>query len=284
MLAPPDVSEAEMSTRREFVRAAAATAILARPDLLSAGTPPMADPKPLAEIPADKPIRVGALVFPKMDQIDLTGPFAVLSRLPNATVKLVWKATDPIRDSRGFGIIPDAKLADAGEIDLLVVPGGPGQDDLMEDEAVLSFIAKRAEAAACVFSVCTGALVCGAAGLLKGKKATTHWASMQFLKYFGATAVDERVVVDGKLVIAAGLTAGIDGALRVAALLRGEAAAKAIQLDTQYAPEPPFDCGRPDKAPKEIVAKQRAAFRPLTEKRLATAKRVAARLGVAVKD
>lgn len=271
-----------MSTRREFVRTAAVAATLAPPEFLSAAALP--DTKPLAEIPVDKPIRVGALVFPRMDQIDLTGPFAVLSRLPNATVRLLWKTTDPIRDYRGLGLIPDAKLADAGPIDLLVVPGGPGQEDLMEDGTVLSFIAARAESAACVFSVCTGALVCGAAGLLKGRKVTTHWASVQFLKYFGATAVDERVVTDGRLVSAAGLTAGIDGALRVAALLRGEAAAKAIQLDIQYAPEPPFDCGHPDKAPPEIVAKQRAAFRPLTEKRLATAKRVAAKLGVQVKE
>ena len=192
--------------------------------------------------------------------------------------------SDPIRDYRGLALIPDARLADAGAIDLLVVPGGPGQEDLMEDEAILSFITKHAEAAACVFSVCTGALVCGAAGLLKGRKATTHWASVQFLKYYGATAVDERVVIDGKFVSAVGLTAGIDGALRVAALLRGVAAAKAIQLDIQYAPEPPFDCGHPDKAPKELVDKQRAAVRPLTEKRQATAKRVAARLGVRVDD
>lgn len=224
------------------------------------------------------------LDFPEMDQIDLTGPFAVLSRLPNATVKLLWKTTDPVRDYRGLGLIPDAKLADAGSIDLLVVPGGPGQEELIEDEAVLKFIRERAATAACVFSVCTGALVCGAAGLLNGKKATTHWASVQFLNYFGAAAVDERVVVDGRLVSAAGLTAGIDGALRVAALLRGEAAAKAIQLDIQYAPEPPFDCGHPDKAPADIVAKQRAAFRPLTDKRQATAKRIAAKLGVRVDD
>jgi cyclohexyl-isocyanide hydratase len=272
-----------MNTRREFVRTAAAAAVLARPDLLSAGAPPMADPKP-PEIPADKPIRIGALVFPRMDQIDLTGPLAVLSRLPNATVKLLWKTTDPIRDYRGLGLIPDARLADAGPIDLLVVPGGPGEEDLMEDEAVLPFIAARAEAAVCTFSVCTGALVCGAAGLLRGRKATTHWASVQFLKYFGATFTDERVVVDGKLVSAAGLTAGIDGALRVAALLRGEAAAKAIQLDIQYAPEPPFDCGHPDKAPAEILARQRAAFRALTDRRLVTAKRVAQKLGVRVDD
>ncbi|MBA4182096.1 MAG: AraC family transcriptional regulator [Anaerolinea sp.] len=268
-----------MTTRREFVCTAAAAVALPG---LSAGASP--DAKPLAEIPADKSIRVGALVFPRMDQIDLTGPFAVLSRLPNATVKLLWKSTEPVRDYRGLGLIPDAKMSDAGEVDLLVVPGGPGQEDLMEDEAVLKFIADRAAKAACVFSVCTGALVCGAAGLLKGRKATTHWASVQFLKYFGAAAVDKRVVVDGKLVSAAGLTAGIDGALQVAALLRGEVAAKAIQLDIQYAPEPPFDCGHPDKAPPEIVAKQRAAFRPLTDKRLATAKRVAAKLGIQVKD
>jgi cyclohexyl-isocyanide hydratase len=273
-----------MATRREFVRAAAAAAALAQVDALSANAQPSTAPRPLTEVPADRPIRVGALVFPRMDQIDLTGPFAVLSRLPNATVKLLWKTTDPIRDYRGLGLIPDARLADAGPVDLLVIPGGPGQEDLMEDAAVLSFITDRAAAATCVFSVCTGALVCGAAGLLRGKRATTHWASVQLLRYFGAASVDERVVVDGKLVSAAGLTAGIDGALRVAALLRGESVAKAIQLDIQYAPEPPFDCGHPDKAPADIVARQRAAFRPLTDRRLATARRVALRLGVRVDE
>lgn len=272
-----------MATRREFVRTATATAALVA-SARTAEAQPMPDLRPLAEVPADRPIRVGALVFPRMDQIDLTGPFAVLSRLPNATVRLLWKTTDPIRDSRGLGLIPDARLADAGPTDLLVVPGGPGQEDLMEDEAVLSFITAHAATATCVFSVCTGALVCGAAGLLRGKRATTHWASVQFLRYFGATAVDQRVVVDGKLVSAAGLTAGIDGALRVAALLRGESAAKAIQLDIQYAPEPPFDCGHPDKAPADVVARQRAAFRPLTDRRLATARRVAARLGIRVDE
>jgi cyclohexyl-isocyanide hydratase len=274
---------ADMATRREFVRTAAVAAALSQADP-SAGAQPTPAPRALAEIPLDRPIRVGALVFPRMDQIDLTGPFAVLSRLPNATVRLLGKTADPVRDYRGLGLTPDARLADAGPIDLLVVPGGPGQEDLMEDAAVLSFVADLAAAAACVLSVCTGALVCGAAGLLRGKRATTHWASVQLLRYFGATAVDERVVMDGTLVTAAGLTAGIDGALRVAALLRGEAAAKAIQLDIQYAPEPPFDCGHPDKAPAEVVARARAAFRPLTDWRLATARRVAARLGVRVDD
>jgi cyclohexyl-isocyanide hydratase len=183
-------------------------------------------PERIAEIPASQPIRIGALVFPRMDQVDLTGPYAVLSRLPNSTFRLLWKDSMPVRDYHGLGLIPDARLGRRGPVDLLVIPGGPGQEGLMEDEEVLAFIAERAAAARCVFSVCTGALICGAAGLLKGRSATTHWASFSFLKYFGAVPVDERVVVDGTFVSAAGLTAGIDGALRVASLLRGEEAAK----------------------------------------------------------
>ena len=235
-----------------------------------------------ALIPADQHIRVGAVIFPRLDQIDLTGPFAVLSRLPNASVRLLWKEAGLVRDHRGLGLAADATFADAGPIDLLVITGGPGQEDLMEDEAVLSFIAERAKSAKCVFSVCTGALLCGAAGLLKGRRATTHWASFHLLKYFGAVPTDDRVVIDGTLVSAAGLTAGIDGALRVAALLRGTDAAKAIQLDIQYAPEPPFDCGLPEKAPAATVANLRAAYEPLLTRRLATAKRAAARLAVRV--
>lgn len=238
----------------------------------------------LVPVPPEHHIRIAAIVFPRIDQIDLTGPFAVLSRLPNASIQLLWKDTTLVRDHRGLGLLPDSTLADAKPIDLLVVPGGPGQEDLMEDDAVLAFIAKRAEGAKCVFSVCTGSLICGAAGLLKGRSATTHWASIHLLKYFGAVPEDKRVVVDGTFVSAAGLTAGIDGALRVAALLRGDEAAKTIQLDIQYAPEPPFDCGLPGKAPPEIVEKLRQASEKLTARRLATAKRAAARLRVRVED
>jgi cyclohexyl-isocyanide hydratase len=272
-----------MQSRREFVRAAGLITAVAGAgpgSLLSAGDGPM--PEPLAEIPPAQHIRIGALVFPRMDQVDLTGPYSVLSRLPNSSFQLLWKDTRPVRDYHGFGLIPDAGLAEADPIDLLVIPGGPGQEGLMEDQEVLAFIAERAATAKCVFSVCTGALICGAAGLLKGRSATTHWASFQFLKYFGALPVDERVVVDGTFVSAAGLTAGIDGALRVASLLRGEDVAKAIQLEIQYAPEPPFDCGTPEKAPAELVARLRDAGRDLATRRLATAKRAAARLGVHV--
>jgi cyclohexyl-isocyanide hydratase len=239
---------------------------------------------PPSLVPPEQHIQIAAIVFPGMDQIDLTGPFAVLSRLPNSSFQLLWKSTAPVRDFRGLSFVPDATLADARPIDLLVVPGGPGQEDLMEDEVVLRFIAQQAERARCVFSVCTGSLICGAAGLLKERLATSHWRSVHLLKYFGAKPTDRRVVVDGAMVSAAGLTSGLDGALTVAALLRGDAAAQAIQLDIQYAPEPPFDCGSPEKAPAEMVAKLKQATEQLSAQRLATAKRVAARLNVRVED
>jgi cyclohexyl-isocyanide hydratase len=238
----------------------------------------------LAQVPADQHIQVGVLVFPQMDQIDLTGPFSVLWRMPNTSVELLWKDKAAFRDHRGLTLTPDAALVDAKPIDLLVIPGGPGQENLMEDDTILSFICKRAESTKCVYSVCTGALLCGAAGLLQGRCATTHWASVQFLKYFGAKLIDKRVVIDGALVSAAGLTAGIDGALVVASLLRGKEVAKAIQLDIQYAPEPPFDCGLPTRAPAGIVAKVKRDSEELTARRLATAKRVAAKLKVHVEE
>jgi cyclohexyl-isocyanide hydratase len=150
----------------------------------------------------------------------------------------------------------------------------------MEDDEVITWVRNQAEGAQCIFSVCTGALICGAAGLLKGRRATTHWASMELLALFGATAVNERVVRDGKILFAAGVTAGIDGALRLAADLRGDEVAQAIQLYMAYAPEPPFNSGTPEAAPPAVLATARHAVQAITARREQTARRVAARLGI----
>lgn len=233
-------------------------------------------------IPHDTPLQIGALLFEGVDQIDLTGPFEVLSRIPNATYRLYGKTVEPVRDLRGLRLMPDAALADAPQLDVLHVPGGFGQEALMEDAEVLRWIARQAAGAHSVFSVCTGALLCGAAGLLRGRRATTHWASFHLLPLFGAVPVNQRVVVDGNWVFAAGVTAGIDGALRLAAELRGDDAARAIQLYMAYAPEPPFDSGTPETAPAAILAQARQSVAGITAQREATARRVAARLGIAL--
>ncbi len=233
-------------------------------------------------IPHDTHLQIGSLLFEGLDQIDLTGPFEVLSRIPNSTYRIYGKTSEPVRDLKGLRLAPDAAIAEAPQLDVLHVPGGFGQEALMEDEEVLAWIRRQAAGARSVFSVCTGALLCGAAGLLQGRRATTHWASFQLLPFFGAIPVNERVVVDGTWVFAAGVTAGIDGALRLAAELRGEDAAKAIQLYMVYAPEPPFDSGTPETAPPAILAEARHAVREITAQREATARRVAARLGIDV--
>jgi cyclohexyl-isocyanide hydratase len=229
-------------------------------------------------------LNIGAILFPKMDQIDFAGPFEVLSQLPDSTFHVLAKENKPIRDVRGLILTPEKSLAEAPPLDLLVVPGGVGQIALMEDDEVLGFIRAHADAGKLILSVCTGALTCGAAGLLKGRRATTHWASFNLLKYFGAIPVNERVVIDGQIVSAAGVTAGIDGALRVAAMLRGDRVAQGIELYLEYAPEPPFRTGRPDIAPAEVVAEKRAAAREVLETRTAIARRIAAKLRVAVNE
>ena len=233
-------------------------------------------------IPHDTHLEIGSLAFDGMDQIDLTGPFEILSRLPNSTYRLYAKTTEPVRDIKGLRLSPDAALATAPRLDVLHVPGGPGQEKLMEDAEVLGWIRRQAGGARALFSVCTGALLCGAAGLLEGRRATTHWASFHLLPFFGAIPVNERVVVDGSWVFAAGVTAGIDGALRLAAELRGVEAAQIIQLYMAYAPEPPFDSGTPETAPAAILQQARDSVREITAQREQTARRVAARLGIEV--
>ena len=229
-----------------------------------------------------KRLTIGSLLFDGLDQIDLTGPFEVLSRIPNSTYRLYGKTADAVRDLRGLRLTPDAILANAPQLDVLHVPGGFGQEALMEDEDLLAWLRRQAAGAHSVFSVCTGALLLGAAGLLKGRRATTHWASLHLLPYFGATPVNERVVVDENWVFAAGVTAGIDGALRLAAELRGEEVAQTIQLYMVYAPEPPFNSGTPETAPVATVEHARQSVSHITVKREETARRIAAKLGINV--
>ena len=233
-------------------------------------------------VPHNIHLSVGSLLFEGIDQIDLTGPFEVLSRIPNSSYSIYGVTGEPVSDIRGLRLTPDAALADAPQLDVLHVPGGFGQEALMEDEAVLGFLRRQEAGGARIFSVCTGALLLGAAGLLKGRRATTHWASLELLPYFGAIPVDGRVVLDGDWIFAAGVTSGIDGALRLAAELRGEDAAKAIQLYMVYAPEPPFDSGTPATAPAAILDAVRHSVADMTARRLTTARRIAADLGIAV--
>jgi len=207
------------------------------------------------------------LLFPCLTQLDLTGPYEVLHRIPEARVHLVWKDLEPVRTEQGFGILPTTTLDDCPPLDVVFVPGGFGQARLMRDEAVLSFLRKQAASARYVTSVCTGALLLGAAGLLEGYEATTHWAYTDLLPTFGARPAKGRVVRDRNRITAGGVTAGIDFALTLAAEIAGEATAKAIQLGLEYDPAPPFRNGHPDVADPELVAaiKQRLRERQARE-------------------
>ena len=227
-------------------------------------------------------LEIGLLAFEGLDQADLTGPFEVLARLPNCTTRIYAKTLDPVRDVKGLRLLPDATLAEAPQLDVLHVPGGYGQEAVMHDEVTLEWVRRQAGGARYILSVCTGALICGAAGLLTGRRATTHWSALHLLPLFGGVSVEERVVIDGNMVFAAGVTSGFDGALRLAALLRGDDAARAIQLYLQYAPEPPFDSGTPAMAPPAVLEAARRSAAVITAQREATARLVAQRLGIAV--
>jgi cyclohexyl-isocyanide hydratase len=218
-------------------------------------------------------MKIGTLIFPGIDQLDFTGPFEILSRLPRAKNYAVWKKREPVRDIHGLILTPDVTIAACPALDVLVIPGGPGQEELMEDREIIGFIRDRAPKARVVLSVCTGALLCGAAGLLVGRPATTHWASFDLLKYFGAKPRRSRVVISGNLITCAGVTSGIDAALAAAAKLVGIRAAKVIQLAVEYAPAPPFVSGDIQTAPRAIRVAARSQFAQITSRRLRTARR-----------
>jgi cyclohexyl-isocyanide hydratase len=205
-----------------------------------------------------KPIHVGMLLYPDLTQLDLTGPFELLHRVPGVQVHLVWKDTQPVAAGSGLSILPNATLDGVPDLDVLFVPGGYGQARLERDETVLAFLRRHGETARWVTAVCTGSLVLGAAGLLDGYDAATHWAYVDRLAAFGARHVPGRVVVDRNRITGGGVTAGIDFGLTLVAHLAGEETAKAIQLGLEYDPHPPYRSGHPDVADPELVAVVRA--------------------------
>lgn len=221
-------------------------------------------------------LHIGLLVFPKIQQLDLTGPHDVFATLPDTQVHLPWKNRDALVSATGLVLTPTCSFEECPALDVICVPGGIGIDALLEDEQTLAFIRRQAAGARYVTSVCTGALVLGAAGLLQGKRATTHWASHELLRYFGATPVHERVVRDGNLMTGGGITAGIDFALTLVAELVSPLAAQTIQLQLEYAPAPPFDAGHPDSAPADVLRIARDKAAPGVAARRAIIERVVA--------
>ncbi|MGN6182568.1 MAG: DJ-1/PfpI family protein [Thermoanaerobaculia bacterium] len=212
-------------------------------------------------------MQIVCVLFPEFTQLDLTGPYEVFHRLPRAEVALVAASADPVASEGGLSIVPTATFAEDMACDVLFVPGGPGVNDAMLDDTLVGFVKRHGERAAFVTSACTGALILGAAGLLAGFEAATHWASMEYLQAFGAWPKKERVVMSGNRITGGGVTAGIDIALRIAEQTHGRAVAEAVQLAIEYTPQPPFDAGSPETAPKEIVDAVRAKLVPMQELR-----------------
>ena len=224
------------------------------------------------------PFRIGFLLFPRLTQLDLTGPYEVLARLPGAELHLVAKTLEPVRSDKGLAILPTDTLETCPSLDLVCVPGGIGVNDVLTDEDYLSFLRWMASEARYVTSVCTGSLALGAAGLLRGKRAACHWMARDMLRHFGAIPAAERVVIDGKLITGGGVTAGIDFALRVIAEIAGRDLAEAVQLGVEYDPAPPFASGSPERARPEIVARVKQAARSFLGDREAAVARAAAAL------
>ncbi len=210
---------------------------------------------------------IGMLLFPRLTQLDLTGPYEVFAQLPDTRVHLIAHSIEPVASVYGMAITPDTRFDDCPPLDVLFVPGGFGISEAIESRPTLDFLRKRAPTAKYVTSVCTGALVLGAAGLLKGYRATTHWLSMDLLPVVGAIPVHERIVVDGNRITGAGVTAGIDFGLAVAAHLSGEDVARSIQLMMEYDPAPPFDSGSPRTASPALVARITERTRKMQEDR-----------------
>ncbi len=222
---------------------------------------------------------IGFLLFPKLTQLDLTGPLEVFSRVPGWQVKLIWKTLDPVPSDRGgLRLLPNTTFEECPSLDVICVPGGPGQIELMDDEETLAFLRRVAEGCRLVTSVCTGSLVLGAAGLLRGYRAACHWSSLDQLALLGAEPVDARVVRDRDRVTGAGVTSGIDFAFGVTAELAGRDVAEEVQLQMEYDPEPPFEGGSPRSASPELTNTVRAKIAPFIARRRIATERAAEKL------
>ncbi|MBL4906522.1 MAG: DJ-1/PfpI family protein [Sneathiella sp.] len=219
-------------------------------------------------------IRIGMVLFPNLTQLDLTGPYAVLGNAPNVQLDLLWHRLEPVHDATGFVLTPTKTFESCGALDVLFVPGGPGQLEAMEDQLLVNFVRQAAVNARYITSVCTGSFLLGAAVLLKGKLATSHWMVVDQLKHLGATPIHDRVVEDGNVITGAGVTSGIDFGLILAAKLFGEETAKCMQLGMEYDPAPPFNSGSISTASNETIATMVERGKDLTATRLEAVKRV----------
>ena len=224
-------------------------------------------------------LQIGLVLFPRVTQLDFTGPLQVFSSVPGAKVHLIWKRIEPVPTDSVMVLTPTMTLAECPQLDVICVPGGIGTDDMLNDEEMLAFLRRQAEAAKYVTSVCTGSLLLGAAGLLRGYRATTHWTAMDMLPLFGAVPAKTRVCVDRNRVTGGGVTAGIDFALTLVSIMVDRQTAEMIQLRLEYDPAPPFNAGSPDCAPPEIIALMQERSAPFKARRAEAVQRAAARLG-----
>jgi len=222
--------------------------------------------------------RIAMLLYPGLTQLDLTGPYEVFRRIPDAEVFLAWKTLDAVVSDGGMAIVPGVRLAECPLCEVLFVPGGPGQVDWMLDEEVMEWLRVQGRGADWVTSVCTGSLLLGAAGLLKGYRAACHWMSRDQLALLGARPVAERVVVDGNRVTGGGVTAGIDFALRLAGELRGEDVARSIALQLEYDPMPPYGPGSPEASELSLITGVKQRAKGMMARRREATERAAARL------
>jgi transcriptional regulator GlxA family with amidase domain len=213
-------------------------------------------------------MQIAVLLYDRFTSLDAVGPYELLARLPGAETVFVAKETGPVRGDQGsLALVADRTLAEVPSPDIVLVPGGPGSREAMHDETILNWLRTADATSTWTTSVCTGSLVLAGAGLLRGRRATTHWLALDDLAPLGAEPTGERVVFDGKYVTAAGVSSGIDMALHLLGRIAGDEVAQTVQLLTEYDPQPPYDAGSPEKAPAEIVAHWRGQAEKITQSR-----------------